>query len=98
PPPSTPSPYTTLFRSLEPLDRQAVLMVRPRGWHLDEKHVQIDGQPVSGSLFDAAVYLCNNAAALVAQGRVPCLYLPKLESMEERSEEHTSELQSRENL
>ena len=68
---------------LRPQAEQALLMVRPRGWHLDEKHLHIDGAPVSASLFDAALYLLHNARALAGQGRIPCLYLPKLESMEE---------------
>ena len=68
---------------LRPQSGQALLMVRPRGWHLDEKHLLVDGAPVSASLFDAALYLLHNARALVDQGRIPCLYLPKLESMEE---------------
>ncbi len=61
----------------------AVLMVRPRGWHLDEKHVLIDGQPVSGSLFDAGDFVFSNAATLNANGRGPFLYLPKLQSHHE---------------
>jgi malate synthase len=58
----------------------AVLMVRPRGWHLAEKHVTIDGQPLSGSLFDFALYLYHNAQALRDRGTGPYYYLPKLES------------------
>ncbi|MEO8010687.1 MAG: malate synthase A, partial [Dokdonella sp.] len=61
----------------------AVLMVRPRGWHLDEKHVQVDGQPVAGALFDFGVFAFNNAAPLSARGRGPFLYLPKLQSHHE---------------
>jgi malate synthase len=57
----------------------ATLMVRPRGWHLPEKHVLVDGQPVSGSLFDFGLYLFHNARALLARGTGPYLYLPKLE-------------------
>lgn len=68
---------------LRPRAEQALLMVRPRGWHMDEKHLHVDGAPLSASLFDAAVFLLHNARALVEQGRIPCLYLPKLESMEE---------------
>jgi malate synthase len=45
------------------LEQQAVLIVRPRGWHLDEKHVLIDGQPIAGGLFDAAVFAFHNARA-----------------------------------
>jgi malate synthase len=58
----------------------AVLFVRPRGWHLVEKHVLLDGQPVSASLFDFALFFFHNAEAFVAQGKRPCFYLPKMES------------------
>jgi len=60
--------------------RPATLMVRPRGWHLDEVHATLDGQPVSGSLFDFGLFLFHNAAALVAKGSGPYFYLPKLQS------------------
>ncbi len=69
--------------ALKPQDEQAVLLVRPRGWHLDEKHVQIDGQPIAGGLFDVAVFAWHNARALQARDRGPYFYLPKLQSMEE---------------
>jgi malate synthase len=69
--------------ALKPFDEQAVLMVRPRGWHLDEKHVLVDGVPMSGSLFDAGLFAFHNAHALAAKDRGPYLYLPKLQSMEE---------------
>jgi malate synthase len=58
----------------------AVLHVRPRGWHLDERHVEVDGAPVTAALFDVGVYAWHNAEALVAGSRGPYLYLPKLES------------------
>ncbi|MEO7118926.1 MAG: malate synthase A [Candidatus Limnocylindrales bacterium] len=62
----------------------ATLVVRPRGWHLVERHVLIDGRPVSASLFDAGLYLFHNAEAILERGSGPCLgpyfYLPKLES------------------
>src|SRR6202050_3339459 len=61
-------------------ERIATLIVRPRGWHLPEKHVQVDGQAVSGALFDFALYLANNHHALAANGTGPYFYLPKLES------------------
>jgi malate synthase len=61
-------------------ERTATLIVRPRGWHLPEKHVQVDGQVVSGALFDFALYLANNHEALAAGGSGPYFYLPKLES------------------
>jgi len=58
----------------------ATLMVRPRGWHLDEKHVTVDGRPISASLFDFGLFFFHNAAALTAKGTGPYFYLPKLES------------------
>jgi len=61
-------------------DDTAVLFVRPRGWHLPEKHVLIDGQPISGSIFDFALYFFHNAKELIARGSGPYFYLPKLES------------------
>jgi len=61
-------------------DRTAVLFVRPRGWHLPEKHVRIDGAPISGGLFDFALYAFHNAKELIARGSGPYFYLPKLES------------------
>ena len=60
--------------------RTATLMVRPRGWHLDEKHVTVDGRPISAALFDFGLFLFHNAAALIAKGTGPYFYLPKLES------------------
>ncbi len=58
----------------------AVLLVRPRGWHLVEKHMLIDGAPISGSLFDFGLYFFHNAAELLRRGRGPYFYLPKMES------------------
>jgi malate synthase len=58
----------------------ATLMVRPRGWHLEEKHVWVDGKPISGSLFDFGLYFFHNAERLKAKGTGPYFYLPKLES------------------
>ncbi|MGQ0535153.1 MAG: malate synthase A, partial [Methanobacteriota archaeon] len=58
----------------------ATLVVRPRGWHLVERHVRVDGEPVSASLFDFGVYAFHNHAALRARGSGPYFYLPKLES------------------
>jgi malate synthase len=58
----------------------ATLVVRPRGWHLVEKHLLVDGMPVSASLFDVGLYLFHNASALVTRGSGPYFYLPKLES------------------
>jgi malate synthase len=61
-------------------ERTATLIVRPRGWHLPEKHVLINGEPVCGALFDFAVYLANNHEALARAGTGPYFYLPKMES------------------
>jgi malate synthase len=61
-------------------ERTAVLHVRPRGWHLPEKHVLVDGEPVSGALFDFALFLANNHVALARAGKRPYFYLAKLES------------------
>jgi malate synthase len=58
----------------------AVLMVRPRGWHLNEKHMLVDGQIMSGSLFDFGLYFFHNAKELLARGSGPYFYLPKMES------------------
>ena len=58
----------------------AVLIVRPRGLHLEERHVTIDGRPVAGAFFDFGLFLFHNARALVARGSGPYFYLPKLES------------------
>lgn len=58
----------------------ATLMVRPRGWHLPEKHVLVDGRPVSASLFDFALFFFHNAETLIARGSGPYFYLPKMES------------------
>ena len=64
-------------------DASTVLMVRPRGWHLPEKHLRIDGQPISGGLFDLALFALHNAQRLHARDRGPYFYLPKLQAMEE---------------
>ena len=58
----------------------ATLLVRPRGWHLPERHVEVDGRPVAGGLFDVALYVANNHEALAEKGSGPYLYVPKLES------------------
>jgi malate synthase len=60
--------------------RTATLLVRPRGWHLPEKHVRINGEFVSGALFDFALFLANNHEALARAGTGPYFYLPKMES------------------
>ncbi|ORZ16979.1 malate synthase A [Absidia repens] len=58
----------------------ATLIVRPRGWHMVEKHVLVDGEPCSASLFDFALYFFHNASELIKRGKGPYFYLPKLES------------------
>ena len=60
-------------------ERTATLMVRPRGWHLPEKHVRVDGRILSGSLFDFGLFFFHNARKLIERGTGPYLYLPKLE-------------------
>ncbi len=76
--------------SLETADKRyelvkdpAVLLVRPRGWHMIERHVLIDGEPVSASLFDFGLYFFHNAIPLIAKGSGPYFYLPKTESYKE---------------
>jgi malate synthase len=61
-------------------DHVAVLFVRPRGWHLIEKHLLVDGEPVAGGLFDFGLYLFHNAKELLSRGSGPYFYLPKMES------------------
>jgi malate synthase len=61
----------------------ATLLVRPRGWHLDERHFQVDGKPISGTLFDFGLFFFHNAKELVRRGTSPYFYLPKLESHQE---------------
>ena len=61
-------------------EKIATLLVRPRGWHLVEKHVLVGGKPISGSLFDFGLYFFHNAARLIENGTGPYFYLPKLES------------------
>ena len=58
----------------------ATLVIRPRGWHLDEAHVEVDGSPISASLFDFGLVMFHNAAELLERGSGPYFYLPKLES------------------
>ena len=61
-------------------EKTATLLVRPRGWHLTEAHVYIDGQPISASLFDFGLYFFHNAKAAIERGTGPYFYLPKMES------------------
>src|SRR5438477_1053071 len=60
--------------------KTATLLVRPRGWHLEERHFQVDGKPISASLFDFGLYFFHNAKELVRRGTGPYFYLPKMES------------------
>jgi len=71
------SPEGKVYRLNEAV---ATLLVRPRGWHLEEKHVHVDGAPVPASLFDFGLFFFHNAAALREQGTGPYFYLPKLEN------------------
>ncbi|ADO74952.1 malate synthase A [Stigmatella aurantiaca] len=64
-------------------EKPAVLFVRPRGWHLPERHLEVDGKPVPGSLFDFGLFFFHNAKAQLARGTGPYFYLPKLESHRE---------------
>lgn len=64
-------------------EQTATLLLRPRGWHLLESHVTVDGEPISASLFDFGVYFFNNAKELVQRGSGPYFYLPKMESHRE---------------
>ncbi|MGI9117141.1 MAG: malate synthase A, partial [Gaiellales bacterium] len=61
-------------------EQRATLIVRPRGWHLEERHVLVDGQPIAGGLFDLALHMTHNALELMQRGSGPYFYLPKLES------------------
>ena len=61
-------------------DKIATLLVRPRGWHLDEKHFLVDGKPISGAFFDFGLYFFHNAKELMQRGTGPYFYLPKIES------------------
>ena len=63
--------------------KTAVLLVRPRGWHLDEAHLEIDGTPISASLFDFGLFAFHNAQDLIARGTAPYFYLPKMQSRHE---------------
>ncbi|MDP1674300.1 MAG: malate synthase A [Burkholderiales bacterium] len=76
---------TITFRSPEGkhyklAEKPATLLVRPRGWHLMENHMQVDGAPVSGAIFDFALYFFHNAREALARGSGPYFYLPKMES------------------
>src|ERR1700754_923442 len=70
----------TSKKSYKLIEKPAVLFVRPRGWHLEERHLWIDGEPMSGSLFDFGLYAFHNAKELLARGSGAYFYLPKMES------------------
>jgi malate synthase len=70
----------TTSRAYKLNDKTAVLFVRPRGWHLLEQHMLVDGKPMSGSLFDFGLYFFHNAKEALARGTGPYFYLPKIES------------------
>jgi malate synthase len=70
-------------RYYELVDDPATLLVRPRGWHLDERHVRVDGEAVAGGLFDFGMYFFNSGPPLIASGLAPFFYLPKMESHRE---------------
>lgn len=72
------APETGKHYALKP--DPAVLIVRPRGWHLVEKHVELDGKPVPAGLFDFGLYFFHNAKTLLSKGSGPYFYLPKMES------------------
>ncbi|XXF77162.1 malate synthase A [Myxococcaceae bacterium GXIMD 01537] len=72
------APETGKQYALNP--KTAVLFVRPRGWHLPERHLEVDGRPVSGSLFDFGLYFFHNVQALLERDTGPYFYLPKMES------------------
>ena len=67
-------------KEYELAEETATLLVRPRGWHLTERHLTVDGRPVSGAIFDFALYLFHNGRELLDRGSGPFFYLPKLES------------------
>jgi len=64
-------------------DQTATILVRPRGWHLPEKHVWVDGEPISGALFDFGLFFFHNARKIIEKGSAPYFYLPKLENHRE---------------
>ncbi|GAA3418252.1 hypothetical protein GCM10018952_53200 [Streptosporangium vulgare] len=66
--------------ALKPDSELATIVVRPRGWHLDEKHLTLDGRPFSASLVDFGLYFFHSARRQMAKGKGPYFYLPKIES------------------
>jgi malate synthase len=74
------NPDGSVRRLNAPLEELPRILMRPRGWHLPEKHVRVDGQPVAGAFFDFGLFFFHNARKLVQRGLGPFFYLPKLES------------------
>ena len=72
--------FETPERSYRLNEEIATLLIRPRGWHLPERHLEVDGEPVSGALFDFGLFLFHNGRRLLERGSGPYFYLPKLES------------------
>ncbi len=75
--------YATPEKEYRLNEKTAVLIVRPRGWHLNEKHVKVDGKEIPAALFDSGLYLFHNAKELMSRGTGPYFYLPKLEHWKE---------------
>jgi len=73
-------PKTGKSYALKPDEELATIVVRPRGWHMEEKHVTVDGKVMSGSLFDFGLYMFHSARRQLAKGKGPYFYLPKMES------------------
>ncbi|MEU2490656.1 malate synthase A [Streptomyces sp. NPDC007883] len=73
-------PRTGKSYALRPADELATVVMRPRGWHLDERHLLVDGRPVPGALVDFGLYFFHNAQRLIDLGKGPYFYLPKTES------------------
>ncbi|THG93203.1 hypothetical protein EW026_g7968, partial [Hermanssonia centrifuga] len=71
--------FETNGKSYKLVEKPAILIIRPRGWHLDEPRVTVDNAPMSASIFDFALYFFHNAKELVARGAGPYFYLPKME-------------------
>ncbi|MEU8838032.1 malate synthase A [Streptomyces roseus] len=73
-------PRTGKSYALKPAEQLATVVMRPRGWHLEERHLQIEGRPVPGALVDFGLYFFHNAKRLIELGKGPYFYLPKTES------------------
>ncbi|MFE2145274.1 malate synthase A [Streptomyces sp. NPDC059456] len=73
-------PRTGKSYALKPAEQLATVVMRPRGWHLEERHLQVDGRPVPGALVDFGLYFFHNAKRLIELGKGPYFYLPKTES------------------